>query len=348
VPEPRLQGVRENGAMQLHPAFIFLGGLVVILLGAEVLLRGAQRLATLLGVPPVIIGLTVVTVGTTMPELAVSVTAAQQGQSGLSVGNIAGTNVFNILVILGLSAVVRPIPLRLLSFKLDVPVMIGAALALIVMAWDGVLSQADGMLLLIGALSYTLALVLLSRRESPAMRREFAEEFGRDTVTAAPGDALPRSRWVRGAWYLGLLLFGIAVTLLGAQLLVSGAVSLARAFGVSDEIIGLTIVAMGTSAPELATTVVATLKDDRDVAIGNLVGSCIYNILVILGVSGLVAADGVTVVRDVLWIDLPLAAAVAILLLPVFHSGDNVSRREGALFVGIYGLYLGSLLALRT
>lgn len=334
--------------MTLHPALIFLGGLVVILLGAELLLRGAQRLATLLGVPPVIIGLTVVTLGTTMPEMAVSVTAARAGQSGLSVGNIAGTNVFNILVIMGLSAVVRPIPLRLLSFKLDVPVMIGAALALIVMAWDGVLSRADGLLLLIGALSYTLALVLMSRRETPAMRREFAEEYGRATIAAQPDDALPRSRWVRGSWYLALLGVGIAVTLLGAELLVSGAVSLARAFGVSDEIIGLTIVAVGTSAPELATTVVATLKNDRDVAIGNLVGSCIYNILVILGVSSLVAADGLTVARDIFWIDLPLAAAVAILLLPVFHSGDSVSRREGGLFIGIYGLYLGSLLALRT
>lgn len=334
--------------MQLHPAFIFFGGLVVILLGADLLLRGAQRLATLLGVPPVVIGLTVVTVGTTMPELAVGMTAALEGQGGLAVGNIAGTNIFNILVILGLSAAVRPIPLRLLSFKLDVPMMIGAALTLIVMAWDGVLSRTDGVLLLIAAFSYTLALALLSRRESPAVRREFAEEFGRDTIAAQPDDALSSNRWVRGGWYLALLGVGIAVTLLGAELLVSGAVSLARVFGVSDEIIGLTIVAVGTSVPELATTLVATLKNDRDVAIGNLVGSCIYNVLVILGASSLVAADGLGVARDILWIDLPLAAAVAILLLPVFHSGDCVSRREGGLFIGIYLLYLGSLLALRT
>lgn len=333
--------------MSLHPALIFLGGLVVIVLGAELLLRGATRLATLLGVPPVIIGLTVVTAGTTMPELAVGVTAALEGQSGLAVGNIAGTNIFNILVILGLSAAVRPIPLRLLSFKLDVPVMIGAALSLMVMAWDGVLSRTDGVLLLMAAASYTLALMLLSGRESPAVRRELAEEFGRDTVAAGPGDTLPRSRWVRGAWYLGLLAVGIAVTLLGAELLVSGAVSLARAYGVSDEIIGLTIVAVGTSAPELATTLVATLRNERDVAIGNLVGSCIYNILVILGVTSLVAEGGVAVARDVLWIDLPLAAGVAVLMLPVFRSGDSVSRREGGLFLSLYGLYLASLLLLR-
>lgn len=334
-------------SMALHPALLFLGGLVVILLGADLLLRGATRLATLLGVPPVIIGLTVVTLGTTMPELAVGVTAALEGQSGLAVGNIAGTNVFNILVILGLSAVVRPLPLHLLSFRLDVPVMIGAALTLIVMAWDGVLSRADGLLLLIGALSYTLSLLLLSRRESPAMRREYTEEFGRATIAPEKGDAL-RSRWARGLWYLALLAAGIAITLLGAELLVSGAVRLARTFGVSDEIIGLTIVAVGTSAPELATTLVATIRNERDVAIGNLVGSCIYNILVILGVTSLVADGGVTVARDIFWIDLPMAAAVALLMLPVFRTGDSVSRREGGFFVGIYLLYLLSLLLWRT
>ncbi len=341
------RGLAHNRRMSLHPALLFLGGLVIIVLGAELLLRGATRLATLLGVPPVVIGLTVVTLGTTMPELAVGVTAARDGQSGLAVGNIAGTNVFNILVILGLSALVRPLPLHLLSFKVDVPVMIGAALTLMVMAWDGVLSRADGLLLLIAALSYTLSLVLLSRRESPAMRREFAEEFGRETLVPGKDDAL-RSRWARGLWYLALLVVGIALTLLGAELLVSGAVRLARGFGVSDEIIGLTIVAVGTSAPELATTLVATLKDDRDVAIGNLVGSCIYNILFILGVTSLVAPAGLSVAHDLFWIDLPLAAGVALLMLPVFRTGDSVSRREGALFVGIYLLYMGALLVWRT
>ncbi len=333
--------------MQLHPALLFLGGLVIIVLGAELLLRGASRLATLLGVPPVIIGLTLVSVGTSVPTDTSGVTAALEGQSGLAVGNIAGTNVFTILVILGLSAVVRPLPLHLLSFKLDVPVMIGAALSLIVMAWDGVLSRVDGLLLLIAALSYTLSLVLLSRRESPAMRREFAQAFGHATIAPEPEDVL-HSGWARGLWYLALLGVGIAVTLLGAELLVSGAVNLARGLGVSDTIIGLTIVAVGTSAPELATTLVATLKDDRDVAIGNLVGSCIYNSLFILGMTSLVAPAGIAVARDLFWIDLPLAAAVAILLLPVFRSGDSVSRREGASFVAIYLVYMVLLLWLRT
>ena len=149
-------------------------------------------------------------------------------------------------------------------------------------------------------------------------------------------------------WYLALLGTGILVMLLGAELLVSGAVSLARIFGVSDAIIGLTIVAVGTSAPELATTLVATLRDEREVAIGNLVGSCIYNILVILGVTSLVAEGGIVVSRDIFWIDLPLAAVVALLMLPVFRSGDCVSRREGLVFVGVYVLYMLSLLVWRT
>ena len=218
-------GCAHNQRMSLHPALLFLGGLVIIVAGAELLLRGATRLATLLRVPPVIIGLTVVTMGTTMPELAVGVTAALEGQSGLVVGNIAGTNVFNILVILGLSAAVRPLPLHLLSFTLDVPVMIGAALTLIVLASDGVLGRTDGSLLLIAALSYTLAMVLLSRRESAATRRDMAEAYGHESTAPTPDDAL-RSRWARALWYLALLGTGILVMLLGAELLVSGAVSM--------------------------------------------------------------------------------------------------------------------------
>lgn len=337
----------HNQGMNLHPALLFLGGLVIIVLGAELLLRAATRVAALVGVPPVIIGLTIVAVGTSAPELAVGVTAALEGQSGLVVGNIAGTNVFNILVILGLSAAVRPLPLQLLSFQLDVPVMIGAALTLIVLASDGVLGRTDGTLLLIAALSYTLAMVLLSRRENAAARRGMAEAYGRESVAPTPDGTL-RSRWARALWYLALLGAGILLMLLGAELLVSGAVSLARLLGVSDAIIGLTIVAVGTSAPELSTTLVATLRDERDVAIGNLVGSCIYNILIILGVTSLVAEGGIAVPRDIFWIDLPLAAAVALLMLPVFRSGDCVSRREGLVFVGVYLLYMLSLLYWRA
>lgn len=327
--------------MSLHPGVIFLGGLVVIVLGAEMLLRGASRIAAMLGVKPILIGLTVVSIGTSAPELAVGITAVREGKGALAVGNIAGTNILNILFILGLSAALRPLPLQLLSIRLDVPVMIASAFALAVMAWDGLLSRVEGAVLVLSAVVYVVALVRLSRRESAAMRKEFAEEF-------SPQVLLNRRGWVAGAWNSVLLVVGMALTVLGADLLVAGASRIAQAFGVSDAVIGLTIVAIGTSAPELATTIVSTLKDDRDVAVGNLIGSSISNILVILGLTCLAAPQGVEVSRDVLMVDLPLAAAVALVCLPVFRSDRMVSRREGLAFVTAYLVYLTTLLLFRA
>lgn len=327
--------------MNFPPLVIFLAGLVVIIVGAELVLRSASRIAAMLGVKPIIIGLTVVAIGTSMPELAVGITAVAEGRGTLAVGNIAGTNILNILFILGLSAAIRPLPLQLLSIRLDVPVMIASALALLVMAWDGTLSRFEGILLLIAAVVYTIAIVRLSRRESAKMRKEYAEEFSREVLVDKPGPAASIGNVI-------LLLGGLALTVLGANLLVSGAVSIAQMLGVTDAVIGLTIVAIGTSAPELATTIVATVKDDRDVAVGNLIGSSICNILVILGLTCVAAPDGVDVSRDVLWLDLPLGAAVAIACYPVFRSDRMVSRREGITFVTIYILYLGTLVFLRA
>jgi cation:H+ antiporter len=327
--------------MTLHPGVIFLGGLVVIVVGAELLLRGATRIAAMLGIKPILIGLTVVAVGTSAPELAVGMTAVLEGKGPLAAGNVAGTNIFNLLFILGLSATIRPLPLQLQTTRLDVPVMIASAIALFVMAFDGVLSRTEGLILLAAALVYTIALIRLSRRESAAMKQEFAEEFSRQALNAGRGFA-------HGSWNALLLLVGMALTVLGADLLVGGAVNIARMLGVSDAIIGLTIVAVGTSAPELATTVVATMKDDRDVAVGNLIGSSISNILVILGLTCLAAPHGVDVSRDVLRIDLPFAAAVAIACWPVFRSDRMVTRREGFAFVTLYVAYLTTLIFLRA
>lgn len=334
--------------MPSQPALLFAGGLVVVLVGAELLLRGASRLAALLGVRPIVVGLTVVAMGTSAPELAVGITAARAGQGALAVGNIAGANLLNILFILGLSACIRPLPLHLLSVKLDLGVMIASALTLLAMAANGVLSRLEGMTLVAAGVAYTLAVIRLSRRESLAVRREFAEEYHADKAMPPPDAALPANRLVVALWNLLLLGAGIAIAVMGAQLLVSGASGIARAYGVSDAVIGLTIVAMGTAAPELATTLVATLRDDRDVAVGNVVGSCIFNVLVVLGLACSAAPGGIAVDRHLLAIDLPLAAAVAIACLPVFRSGRRISRAEGALFVATYLLYLGALVFLRT
>lgn len=331
--------------MALHPALLFLGGLVVVVLGAEMLLRGATRIATLLRISPIVIGLTVVSVGTSAPELAVGLTAAHEGKGPLAVGNIAGTNIVNILLILGLSAAIRPLPTRSLSVRLDVPVMIATAVALLVMAMDGVLTRAEGLGLLLAAVVYTVALVQLSRQEAPDTRLAFRDALA---AQAPPRVNLPTgaAAW---AWNGALLLAGMALAVLGAELLVAGAVELAKAYGVSDAFIGLSIVAIGTSAPELVTTMISTLRNDRDVAIGNLIGSSIYNVLVILGLTMVAApASGVDVSAEVLWIDLPLAALVAIVCLPVFRSDRLVSRREGIGFVLAYAAYLGSLLLWRT
>lgn len=334
--------------MTLHPFITFLAGLIIIIVGAELLLRGASHIATLLKIKPIIIGLTVVSVGTSMPELAVGITAAMEDKGALAVGNIAGTNIFNILFILGLSALIRPLPLHLLSIKLDVPVMIATALVLIAIAWDGLLNRAEGLVLISAAIIYTIALIQLSKRESAAMRHEFAEEYGAGSVKLPAGIVLPRTRLNIGLWNGLLLMLGIFLTVLGAELMVTGATGIAQSYGISDAVIGLTIVAIGTSAPELASTMLATFKNDRDVAIGNLIGSGIYNILVILGITSTVAPSGINVSDEILMIDLPLAAIVAMVCLPVFKSDRLVSRREGLFFVIAYLIYFSSLFLLRT
>lgn len=333
--------------MALPPSITFIAGLIIIIVGAELLLRGASHIATLLKIKPIIIGLTVVSVGTSMPELAVGITAAAEGKGTLAVGNIAGTNIFNILFILGLSALIRPLPLHLLSIKLDVPVMIATSLVLIAMAWDGVLSRAEGLILITAAMIYTIALIQLSKRESTAMRHEFAEEYGAHSVKPPADFALPKTKFYIGLWNGLLLIVGIFLTVFGAELMVSGATGIAQSYGVSDAVIGLTIVAIGTSAPEMASTMLATLKNDRDVAIGNLIGSGIYNVLVILGITSVFAPGGINVSDEILLIDLPLAAMVAIVCLPIFKSDRLVSRREGLFFVICYLIYFSSLLLLR-
>jgi cation:H+ antiporter len=334
--------------LALHPSITFFAGLIIIIVGAELLLRGASHIAILLKIKPIIIGLTVVSVGTSMPELAVGITAALEGNGTLAVGNIAGTNIFNILFILGLSAFICPLPLHLLSIKLDVPVMITTALVLIAMAWDGILSRTEGLVLISAAIIYTIALIKLSKRESAAMRHEFAEEYDADTVKLPANIVLPRTRLTIGLWNGLLLALGILLTVLGAELMVNGAAGIAQSYGISDAVIGLTIVAIGTSAPEMASTMLATLKNDRDVAIGNLIGSSIYNILVILGITSAVSPGGIHISDEILLIDLPLAAIVAIVCLPVFKSDRLVSRYEGLFFVISYMLYFSSLFLLRT
>jgi cation:H+ antiporter len=318
---------------------LIVAGLVALVVGADVLVRAGTGLASWLGVRPMMIGLTVVSLGTSVPELAIGIDAAVSGSPGLAVGNIVGTNLVNILLILGLSAVLLPIALERATLRFDLPAMTAAALLLYVLSVDGTLTRLDGVVLLLGGVAYTAGLVRVSRRET-AGPADPAED-------PAPivAEVAGRHRPVRQVL---LLLVALVVVVIGAELLVDGAVSSARSLGVSDAIIGLTIVAVGTSAPELVTTVVSTLRGDRDLAIGNLVGSSIYNVGAVLGLTVVVAPHGVPVPDEVLAADLGLLVVATVLAVPVFLTGRRISRVEGGLFVAGYVAYLAWLLLTRT
>ncbi len=319
----------------LLPIALTVVGLALLVWGSNVVMDRGAVLATAMGLRPMVVGLTIVSIGTSAPELAVGITAAVQGNGTLAVGNIAGTNLVNLLLILGLSAAISPLPLQLVSLKLDLPMMAFSAVLLVLLALDGHLSQLEGAALVALAVVYTVVLLRVSKREPPAVQEEFAQAFG-------------EQRPVRRGRTLGWLLFGLVVVVGGAQVMVRGVVDLARLLGVSDAIIGLTVVAIGTSAPELVSTLLGTLRGERDIAVGNLLGSSTYNILLILGLTCLIAPGGVRFDDPSLYIDLGLSAGVALLCVPVFLTQRRVSRAEGVLFVSLYVLYLSSLLWLRT
>ncbi|MCQ4346104.1 calcium/sodium antiporter [Pseudomonas stutzeri] len=311
--------------------FVYLiAGLVLLVAGAEVLVRGAARLAAQFGIPPLIIGLTVVAFGTSAPETAVSVQAALNGSGDIAIGNVVGSNIANVLLILGLSALVAPLIVSRQLIRLDVPLMIGASLVTWALAMDGQLGRLDGALLFGGVVAYTLFLIVSSRKDKAAADGdEFAEEFG---LHEAPKPY---------AWAvnLGLLVAGLALLVGGSNLLVEGAVSLAKALGLSELVIGLTVIAIGTSLPELATSMIAAFKGERDIAVGNVVGSNIFNLLCVLGLASLVSPLPINVSANALSFDFPVMIAVAVACLPIFFAGYRINRWEGALFAGYYVIY---------
>lgn len=315
---------------------LFLVGFVFLIGGAELLVRGASRLAAVFGISPLVIGLTVVAFGTSSPELAVSVISASSGQADIAVGNVVGSNIFNVLFILGISAMITPLVVAQQLVRLEVPLMIGTAALLPVLAWDGRLGLVDGLLLTGAVIAYTVWSVRRSRQESAAVQEEYAREFG------AQADPNPKAR---GLWRnLGLIVAGLALLLLGSNWLVNGAVAIARAFGISELIIGLTIISAGTSMPEVATSIMASLRGERDIAVGNVVGSNIFNILAVLGLSAVASPVGVAVSSTALAFDIPVMIAVSLACLPIFFTGHLIARWEGALFFGLYLAYTSYLI----
>lgn len=305
---------------------LFAGGLVCLVAGAEALVRGAADLARSLRIPSLVVGLTVVAFGTSSPEMAVTVGAVLGGRADVAVGNVVGSNILNVLFILGLSAVVAPLVVQVRVIRQEVPVMIGASAVFAALAMDGALSRTEGMLLVAPLGGYVAFLVWQARREpSEALS------------AVVPHDARRRGRWALQA----ILIFGgLLLLVLGARWLVEAATATARALGLSDLVIGLTVVALGTSLPEAAASIAAAARGARDIAVGNVIGSNVFNLLGCLGAAGIVSPGGLTIAPAILNFDLWIMLAAAFVCLPVFFTGYRIGRREGGVLLAYFAAYL--------
>lgn len=302
----------------------FILGLAVLVAGAEWLVRSVSRLASWLGISRLIIGLTVVAFGTSSPELAVSIQSGLTGQTDILLGNVVGSNIANILLILGVSSLILPLRVHSKLVRVDVPVMIGITLLLYIFAWSGVISFIECLMLTGLLILYMMFLI-----------RENGKENIPDEPEGTPKDSV-------FLLVLGIL-GGLTGLVLGSRWLVSSAVIFAEMAGISELIIGLTVVSIGTSLPEVVTAVVAALKRERDIAVGSIVGSNILNILVVLGIAGLFSSVPITVQPALLRFDLLILIAASIACLPIFFTGHKISRWEGALFLTMFICYIGFL-----
>lgn len=307
-------------------------GLVLLVFGADLLVRGAARLAANFGVPALVIGLTVVAFGTSAPELAVSVKAAYSGQAELAIANVVGSNIFNVLFILGLSALIFPLMISRQLIRQDVPLMVGVSIVAVVMVLDGNINRWEALLLVVALVTYTGFLFRQGRKQGMDVSDGEVEEMLKVKVPA---------------WQNLLLVFGgLVLLVLGARWLVQSAVEIATLLGVNEAVIGLTIVAAGTSLPEVVTSIMATIRGERDIAVGNVVGSNIFNILCVLGISGAVSPVPLLAGAQLAQLDIPVMLGVALLCVPLFFTGATLTRPDGALFLGLYVFYVWYLISL--
>ncbi len=316
--------------MSLSSFAIFAVGVAILVIGAELLVRGASGIAARTGLSSIVIGLTVVAFGTSTPELAVSVQSTLDGQADLAVGNVVGSNIANVLLVLGLSAAVGGgliVAQRIV--RIDVPLMVVVSAATWVMALDGSIGTLDGILLVTGLIVYATWTVVVARRPDAAATAEYDEALGPDDLRAQP------------MWFdIGSVLLGLVGLVGGARLLVSAATDIATDLGVPQLVIGLTIVAVGTSAPEIATSVVAAMRGERDIAVGNAIGSNLFNLMGVLGLTAIVAPSALAVSESARTLDIPVMTAVAIACLPVFFDGHSLRRWEGFVFLTYYVGYV--------
>ncbi|MBE0551544.1 MAG: calcium/sodium antiporter [Ignavibacterium sp.] len=300
-----------------------IGGLVLLFIGAEGLIRGSSNLAIKIGITPLVVGLTVVAFGTSTPELVVSLKAALLGNSTISLGNVIGSNIANIALILGVASLIRPLDVHAKVIMREIPIMIGISVLLLLLLIDGELGFIDGLIFVVGLIVYLVVNVLIARKEkNPEIDSEFKEGLkSKLGITIS----------------IVLMIVGLGLLILGADLFVQSAVAIAKIFNVSDAIIGLTIVAIGTSLPELITSIVAAYKKETDIAIGNVVGSNVFNILGILGITALIipiSSVGIS------YVDLGVMLVTAIILFPLSRSGFSISRVEGVFLLAGYAGYI--------
>ncbi len=301
-----------------------IASLVLLYFGAEGLVRGSSSLALRLGLTPLVVGLTVVAMGTSMPEVMVSVKSSLAGRGDLAIGNVVGSNMFNIGVILGLTALLSPMKVQFQLIKIDLPIMVVVSLGMVALLWDGAVGRLAGAVLFGGLIIYIAGNIWLARRTAT---KEVEAEYA-EGVPARSGSVL-----MDGLFILG----GLGILVLGARLLTDNSVALARSFGVSEAVIGLTIVAAGTSVPELAASIVAAMKKEPDIALGNVIGSNIFNMLGILGIASMVAP---ITAPDIRHFDLWMMVAFAAALVPMLWTGLRVSRAEGATLFAAYCGYV--------
>ena len=324
--------------MELLDVGRILLGLLLLVGGGELLVRGASALAVRSGLTPLVVGLTVVAVATSTPELAVSTGAALRGETDLALGNVVGSNIANVLLILGISALILPLTARRRIVRVDVPVMLALGVLTLLLSLDGRIGVTDGVVLLTVFLVHLVASVWIARRDpepDPVPGAATDGEPREDGASSEPGGG------VLPAWAAVLLVLGgVVLLVVGAGLLVTGATAIATALGVSGLVVGLTVVAVGTSLPELAASAIAALRGERDLALGKVVGSCIANLGLVLGLPALLA-EGLDVAPAVLALDLPVMLATALVLLPVSFTGFVVARWEGGLFLALYAAYVG-------
>ncbi len=309
--------------------FLLALGLVILTAGAEALVRGASGIAARLGIAPLVIGLTVVAFGTSAPELSVGIQLNLANAPDAAVGNVVGSNICNILLILGLSALFRPLSIRGQIVKREMPILIVASLVLVGFLWDGQLTRLEGGFLVAGIVVYLwLSLVNARKERNPEVLEEYLEEVG---SLRPPGKNDPLGKiWL-------FILLGLVVLVIGSKCLETGGLYLARALGVSEAIIGLTLLAVGTSLPELATSIVASLKGEGDIIAGNAIGSCIFNLLAILGLTILVRPMTVSGIAP---LDLAFMVGAAVVVVPMMIPRMRLGRLEGALLLAAYGVYL--------